>query len=159
MFVVALQNILASLQRLCVLSVHCLLNCKVIGTERGNISYEIMNVPGGVPLKAVYAEIESIVSDTVQVEQHPFKVGETYTVQVWSDEERKIIDKEYTVTKMTEEKVTIKSGTDRAVTKKPRKFRDGKGFCWAISVADGIGGTIYKKSPEESSSDIQHSTL
>jgi hypothetical protein len=53
----------------------------------------------------------------------------------------------------------IKSGTDRAVTKKPRKFRDGKGFCWAISVADGIGGTIYKKSPEESSSDIQHSTL
>ena len=133
-------------------------NCKVIGTGRVNITYEVMNVPGGVPLKAAYAEIESIVSDTVQIEQHPFKVGETYTVQVWSNEERKIIDKEYTVTKITEEKVTIKSGTDRAVTKKPRKFRDGKGYCWAIGVANGIGGTIYKKSPEGSSSD-QHSTL
>lgn len=86
-------------------------------------------------------------------------MGESYTVQVWSNEERKIIDKEYTVTKITEEKVTIKSGTDRAITKKPRKFRDGKGYCWAIGVADGIGGTIYKKSPEEFSSDIQHSTL
>ena len=134
-------------------------NCKVIGTGSVNITYEVMNVPGGVPLKAAYAEIESIVSDTVQIDQHPFKVGESYTVQVWSNEERKIIDKEYTVTKITEEKVTIKSGTDRAITKKPRKFRDGKGYCWAIGVADGIGGTIYKKSPEESSSDIQHSTL
>lgn len=133
-------------------------NCKVIGTGRVNITYEVMNVPGGVPLKAAYAEIESIVSDTVQIDQHPFKVGESYTVQVWSNEERKIIDKEYTVTKITEEKVTIKSGTDRAITKKPRKFRDGKGYCWAIGVADGIGGTIYKKSPEGSSSD-QHSTL
>lgn len=124
-------------------------NCKVIGAGKVNIIFDVMAVPGGVPLKATYAEIESIVSDKVQMDPHPFKVGETYTVQVWSSAEAGKIDKEYTVTKITDEKVTLKSGTDRAITKKPRKFRDGKGYSWAIGVADGIGGTIYKKEVEE----------
>ena len=104
-----------------------------------------MGIQGGCPLKATYAEIESVVSDTAQIAPHPFKVGDTYTVKVWSDTEHERIDKEYTVTKITEEKVTIKSGTDRAITKKPRRFRNGENYCWAIGVADGIGGTIYKK--------------
>ena len=92
-----------------------------------NITFEVMNIQGGVPLKAAYAEIESVVTDRVQIDQHPFKVEEKYTVQMWSDTEQRRIEKEYTVTKITDEKVTIKSGTDRAVTKKPRKFRDGQG--------------------------------
>ena len=120
-------------------------NCKVIVTGKVNITFEVMNIQGGVPLKAAYAEIESVVSDRIQIDQHPFKVGEKYTVQMWSDTEQRRIEKEYTVTKITDEKVTIKSGTDRAVTKKPRKFRDGQGYSWAIGVADGIGGTIYKR--------------
>lgn len=132
-------------------------NCKVIGTGKVNTIFDVMAVPGGVPLKDTYAEIESIVSDTV--DPHPFKVGETYTVQVWSNTEARRIDKEYTVTKITEEKVAIKSGSDRAITKKPRKFRTGEGYCWAIGVADGIGGTIYKREPEEAPSDIRPSTL
>lgn len=120
-------------------------NCKVIGTGKVNITFKVMGIQGGCPLKATYAEIESVVSDTAQIAPHPFKVGDTYTVKVWSDTEHERIDKEYTVTKITEEKVTIKSGTDRAITKKPRRFRNGENYCWAIGVADGIGGTIYKK--------------
>lgn len=107
-----------------------------------------MSIQGGCLLKAAYSEIDSVVSDIVQIDPHPFKVGDTYTVQVWSGTDQKRIDKEYTVTKITEEKVTIKSGTDRAITKKPRKFRDGQGYSWAIGVADGIGGTIYKRGSE-----------
>jgi len=124
-------------------------NCKVIGTGKVNVTFEVMDIQGGVPLKATYAEIDSIVSDMVQVVQHPFKVGENYTIKVWSDAEHSRVDKEYTVTKVTEEKVTIKSGTDRAITKKPRRFRDGKGYCWAIGVVNGMGGTIYKREAEE----------
>lgn len=122
--------------------------CKVIGTGKVYFTFEVLSIQGGVPLKAAYSEIDNIVSDIMQSDPHPFKVGDTYTVQVWSSEDQKRIDKEYTVTKITEEKVTIKSGTDRAITKKPRKFRDGQGYSWAIGVADGIGGTIYKRGSE-----------
>lgn len=122
--------------------------CKVIGTGKVYFTFEVMSIQGGCLLKAAYSEIDSVVSDIVQIDPHPFKVGDTYTVQVWSGTDQKRIDKEYTVTKITEEKVTIKSGTDRAITKKPRKFRDGQGYSWAIGVADGIGGTIYKRGSE-----------
>ena len=124
-------------------------NCKVIGTGKVYFTFEVMDVQDRCFLKAAYSEIDKIVSATVQVDPHPFKVGETYTVQVWSSTENRRIEKEYRVTKVTEEKVTIKSGTDRAITKKPRKFRDGEGYSWAIGVVDGIGGTIYKKDPEQ----------
>lgn len=131
-----------------IVEIHRWGNCKVIGTGKVNFTFEVMEVPDGCPLKAAYSEIDRIVSDVVQIDLHPFKVGETYTVQVWSSTENRRIGKEYRVTKITEEKVTIKSGTDRAITKKPRKFRDGKGYSWAIGVADGIGGTIYKRDSE-----------
>lgn len=130
-----------------VVEIHRWGKCKVISTGKIYFTYEVIGGSGG-HLKAAYAEIDSIVSDIAEIDQHPFKVGEVYTIQVWSSSEQKRIEKEYTVTKVTQEKVTIKSGTDRAITKKPRKFRDGKGYSWAIGVADGIGGTIYKRSCE-----------
>lgn len=130
-----------------IVEIHRWGKCKVISTGKIYFTYEVIGGSGG-HLKAAYAEIDSIVSDIAEIDQHPFKVGEVYTIQVWSSSEQKRIEKEYTVTKVTQEKVTIKSGTDRAITKKPRKFRDGKGYSWAIGVADGIGGTIYKRSCE-----------
>ena len=130
-----------------VVEIHRWGKCKVISTGKIYFTYEVIGGSGG-HLKAAYAEIDSIVSDIAETDQHPFKVGEVYTIQVWSSSEQKRIEKEYTVTKVTQEKVTIKSGTDRAITKKPRKFRDGKGYSWAIGVVDGIGGTIYKRSCE-----------
>jgi len=120
--------------------------CKVIGTGKVNISYEIMTGSAtGFSGKAAYTEIEGIVSDKVQIDQHPFNVGDTFTVQVWNSTDQKRVDKVYTVTKVTEEKVTLKSGKDRAIIKKPRKVRDS----WAIGIVDGIGGTIYKKCKEK----------
>lgn len=130
-----------------IVEIHRWGKCKVISTGKIYFTYEVIGGSGG-HLKAAYAEIDSIVSDIAEIDQHPFKVGEVYTIQVWSSSEQKRIEKEYTVTKVTQEKVIIKSGTDRAITKKPRKFRDGKGYSWAIGVADGIGGTIYKRSCE-----------
>lgn len=119
--------------------------CKVIGTGKVNITYEIMEGgASGFTGKAAYAEIKSILSDTIQIELHPFNVGERYTIDAWNGTMYE--KKQYTITKVTDEKVTLKSGTDRAITKKTRKFRDGSnGTCWAIRIADGLNGTIYKK--------------
>ena len=95
--------------------------------------------------KASYAEIEKIISDKVQVDLHPFKVDEIYTVRAWDGQ--KYADKEYRITKITEEKVTLKSGSGKTITRKPRKYMDfsiPSGYSWAAEIVDGLYGTIYK---------------
>lgn len=121
--------------------------CRVVGTGQKNISYEILNGgASGMCGKANYAEIKSIISTEIKIEPHPFKVGEVYTIKVWW--ESQYIDKAYTVIKVTEEKVTLKSGTDRAITRKARKIRDRSsenGYTWALDIVNGMHGTVYKR--------------
>ena len=118
--------------------------CRVLGTGKVNISYEILTGGAkGLGGKAAYAEIRSIISTEASMPVHPFKVGDTYTVNVWDG--KKYSPKEYTVIKVTDEKVTIKSGTERALTKKPRRIRDRDGYSWALGISDGYNGPVYKK--------------
>ena len=123
--------------------------CRVTGTGKVNISYSIMEGgAAGDGGKAAYAEIKRIISEEVlEKPEHPFKVGDSYTVQVWNSEKCTREPKEYIVTKITPERVTLKTGEERAVSRKPRRFKDNStnGFSWAIGVVDGYGGTIYKK--------------
>lgn len=125
--------------------------CRVTGTGKTNISYQILD-GGAVGMcgKAAYAEIEKILSDEAEIEPHPFKLGENLTVKVWNGE--CYVDKEYIITKVTKEKVTLKSGSERAITRKPRKFKDNSrpnGYSWALGIADGLYGTVYKKADGE----------
>lgn len=120
--------------------------CRVVGTGQKNISYEILT-GGAVGMcgKASYAEIKSIVSEEIKIEPHPFKVGEIYTVKVWSGGE--YVDKDYTIVKVTEERVTLKSGTDKPIIRKPRKVRDRSsesGYSWGIDIVKGMHGSVYK---------------
>ena len=121
--------------------------CKVIGTGRVNLIYRILEGgAAGMSREAAYAEINRIISDQVQIDPHPFRVGEVYTVRAWNGEA--YADKEYRITKIKEEKVTLKSGTERAITRRPRKFRDGSGpngYSWALGIVDGTNGIVYKK--------------
>lgn len=125
--------------------------CKVIGTGKVNVSYQIMEGgAAGMSGKAAYAEIIKIISDKIQIDPHPFKVGEIYAVKAWDGQ--KYSDKEYRITKITEEKITLKSGNERAITRKPRKYRDASspsGYSWAVGIVDGLHGTIYKNSESE----------
>lgn len=126
--------------------------CRVTGTGKVNISYSIMEGgAAGYGGKAAYAEIKSIISEEIQNKPvHPFKVGDIFTVQVWNGEKCTREPKEYTVTKITDERVTLKAGEERAISRKPRRFRDNSinGFSWALGIVDGFGGTIYKKESE-----------
>lgn len=125
--------------------------CRVIRTGKVNISYSILEGgAAGYGGKAAYAQIKRIISEEVQDKPaHPFKVGDIYTVQVWNDEKCTREPKEYKVTKITTERVTLKAGEERAFSRKPRRFRDGNNsFSWAIGIVGGLGGTIYKKETE-----------
>lgn len=121
--------------------------CSVIGVGKVNIAFQILTGgASGMCGKANYAEIKSIISTEIKIEPHPFKGGEVYTVKVWSRGE--YVDKEYVIVKITEEKVTLKSGTERAITRKPRKIRDRSsenGYTWALDIVNGMYGTIYKR--------------
>lgn len=97
---------------------------------------------------ASYAEIQSIIDSTEISEQeirHPFKVGDEYKVKVWKGDE--YVDKVYKIIKISPDRVTLKTGTERAISRSPRKFRSGEsktGYMWAIGMFDGAYGTIYK---------------
>ena len=116
----------------------------VTGCGPKNIKYR--DVDGsGFELTAAYAEITEIVKAAENTEiLHPFTVGEKFTVKAWNGNEYAPI--EYTITKITPEKVTIKAGTNRARTIRPRKSYNGD--CWMLCVEDGREG-YYSKSTKK----------
>ena len=112
----------------------------VTSTGSKNIRYKDID-GSGFEMIANYSEIVEIIKEAEPQKNHPFEVGEKFTVQVWCD--HKYIDKEYTITKVTNDKVTVKSGTDRAKAIRPRQSYDGKSFY--LYVADSPHG-YYAKS-------------
>lgn len=116
--------------------------CEVTSTGKVNIGYRILTGgAAGMGGSATYAEINSIVSTEIKPEELPFKVGDVYTVDVWDG--NRYAPKEYTVIKVENGKVTIKSGNERAITKKPRRsMRSSKEY--ALGISDGRNGTVYK---------------
>ena len=115
--------------------------CEVVGTGKVNITYKILEGgAAGLNGKAAYAEIEKIISAEISDKiEHPFKVGDKYTVEKWNGERYE--HKEYFVIKVTRDKVTLKSGTERAISRKPRNYRGNE---WALGICDGRSGTVYK---------------
>lgn len=111
----------------------------VLSTGPKNFVYDAGN---GFRLKASYAEIVKIVK-AVKIEdqepQHPFKVGDVFTAKVWTGDNYE--KKEFTVTKITADKVTTKCGDARAITRQPRKCPYDNNV-WALSLGDD---TVYKK--------------
>ena len=111
----------------------------VVSTGPKNIKYRCIDGTG-FDLTASYSEIIEILEAKENDEiLHPFKVGETFTVQEWNGSQ--YADKEYTITKVTADKVTVKSGTDRAKSIKPRKTY--RGDAWALSIT-GARSCYYR---------------
>ena len=114
----------------------------VLVTSCGPKNIKYKDVDGsGFELSASYAEIVEVIKASESTEiKHPFTVGEKFTVKEWNGNE--YADKEYTITKITPEKVTVKAGTDRAKAIKPRQSYDGKSFY--LNIADGRFGYYCK---------------
>lgn len=123
--------------------------CRVIGTGKVNVKYQIMEGgASGLGGTASYAEIVKVIStDIEEAPKHPFKVGEEYTVSAWNSDACKYEPKTYVVTKITDQRVMLKSGTERVISRKPRRYRENGSdrYAWALGIVDGYNGTIYKK--------------
>lgn len=118
---------------------------KVLVVSTGPKNFKYKDIDGtGFDLTASYSEIVSIIEAKENNEiLHPFKVGETFTVKVWTGHEYS--DKEYTITKIAPDKVTVKSGAERAKAIKPRKTYNGD--AWELPIS-GARNWYYKPAKE-----------
>ena len=99
---------------------------------------------GQFPLTHAYAEILEIVKATEAVrETHPYKVGETITCTRWNEENRKSEKIEYKIIKTTDKTITLQTGEEKPITRKPRRLEWGERD-WCVSVTDYNDG-IWRK--------------
>ena len=128
-------------------------------TSLGKVNFKGMTLDDGWNWSWSYAEIKELVKAEEQTEiKHPFKVGDEYTVEVWTseyDENGRYINgdykpKTYKVTKVTVDKVTLKCGNERAITRKVRYNRyNANSAGWTLPIADGRNGYVYKEDKKE----------
>lgn len=131
---------------------------KVVITGTGKVNFTYRDIDGsGFELKGSYAEIVEVIkkADTEKI-HHPFKVGEKYTVSYFVYDEPNSFSskghteiKEYTVTKITPEKVTFKHENERAITKKPIRYANNGIVGFAIQLIQGRDGRIRKEISKE----------
>lgn len=114
----------------------------VLVTSCGPKNIRYKDVDGsGFELAASYAEITEVIKASESNEiRHPFKVGEKFTVKAWNGSE--YADKEFEITKVTPEKVTVKAGTERAKAIKVRQSYRGDSYY--LAVENGYQGSYSK---------------
>ena len=123
-------------------------NVTVVGTGPKNFTHKTANSP--IVLTDSYAEIVAVVKAVEAVpEQHPYKVGDTFTCHRWNRMIPPHGDTEkvtYTIIRATEKSVTLKTGDEKPIVRKPikRDWRDD----WQVSVTDWTDGTWYKAAAE-----------
>lgn len=118
--------------------------CKVISAGTVNITFEIMEGgASGSHLTESYADILEVISSEIEEVKLPFEVGDIMTFQVWDG--NNYVSKGYKVTKVANGKVTVKSGTERAITKAPRYFADSQGNKTFVFSVPHCREGFYKK--------------
>jgi hypothetical protein len=114
---------------------------EVVTVVSAGPSYVTYRTNDNFTLKITYGEVVSIVEKAPEGKiEHPFKVGDTFTLEKWTGE--KYVPIVCTITKISPDRVTVKPGEDRAKSLKPYKTYGGD---WAIHVFDGMNGNYYKK--------------
>lgn len=114
---------------------------KVIGTGSKNITFT-----GTYSGKASYAEIKEIVSANEELEiEHPFRVGDEYTVKNLNFSTGQYEQKTFRVIKVTPLKVTLKCGTERAITRTPVRSCGCNKNMWGLSIGNALGGDVVKE--------------
>jgi hypothetical protein len=123
-------------------------NVTVVSTGPKNFTHKTANSP--IVLTDSYAEIVSVVKAVeVVLEQHPFKVGDTFTCHRWNRAIPPHGDTEkvtYTIIRATEKSVTLKTGDEKPIVRKPAKL-DWRNE-WRVAVTDWTDGTWYKAEAE-----------
>lgn len=120
--------------------------CEVVGTGPKNFTYRILEGGAkGMGGSSPYADIMKVVSTEVEVEMHPFKVGERFTVKVWNSNE--YVNVEYTITKVSPKRVTLTSEKGESIVRQPKLITYGQHPEWVMDITGGYNG--YVRKPKE----------
>lgn len=120
--------------------------CEVVGTGPKNFTYRILEGGAkGMGGSSPYADIIKVVSTEVEVEIHPFKVGEKFTVKVWNGNE--YVNVEYTITKVSPKRVTLSSEKGENIVRQPKLITYGQSPKWVMDITGGYNG--YVRKPKE----------
>lgn len=104
-------------------------------------------------LKASYGEIVEIVkAEEKAAEQHPFRIGDTFTPELWNDATCRIEKTPVEIVKATAKTVTIQNtNTGEVWTRKPQK-RTGRcyngGETWVVFIDDSYRSGCFKPMEE-----------
>lgn len=117
--------------------------CRVLSAGPENVTCKIMQT--GSTLQFAYAEIESIINAEQQQEQpHPFKVGETFDVDVWNPETHKFDVKTFEIIRATSKSVTLKTGSGKPITRRPSKLAWSERNEWVLRIVDTHNGYVRR---------------
>lgn len=117
--------------------------CEVVGTGPKNFTYRILEGGAkGMGGSSPYADIMKVVSTEVEVEMHPFKVGEKFTVKVWNGNE--YVNVEYTITKVSPKRVTLSSEKGENIFRQPKLIMYGQSPEWVMDITGGYNGYVRK---------------
>ena len=101
-------------------------------------------------LQASYAEISEIVRATEQkTEQHPFRVGDQFTVEIWNRETARREKTPVEIVRATDKSVTVlNKNSGQKLVRKPQK-RTGRcyngGAAWAVFMTDDYYSGFFKE--------------
>ena len=122
---------------------------EVVSAGPKNIKYK--TVAGGTAfiLSASYGEISRVISaEEKEAEQHPFRAGDKFEVEIWNSERGKREKTPVEIVKATEKSVTIlNTVSGQKVVRKPQK-RAGRcydgGATWAVFLTEDYYSGCFK---------------
>ena len=105
---------------------------------------------GQFPLTHSYAEILEVVeAKEVVPERRPYKVGDTFSCDVWNKQTRKFEKKEFTVIKASEKTVSLQTGDEKPIIRKPSRSKWNARDFWYLKITEDHDGVWRKASEPE----------
>ena len=92
-----------------------------------------------------YAEIVKVIKAKEAIDEvHPFKVGEQFTVTRWNSRKGNSEQVTYTIIRASDKTVTLKTGDEKPIVRKPTLCKWSRDIKWALRVTDWHNGIIYR---------------
>ena len=124
--------------------------CEVISTGPKNCTVKDTSSRTVFTPTIAYAEIEKIITAReAQDEPQPFKVGESFTVPRWNSRKGNSEKVTYTIIRASDKTVTLKTGDEKPIVRKPTKVKWSRDVEWALRLSDWHGGIIYRKAEQQ----------
>lgn len=124
--------------------------CEVISTGPKNCT--VKQTAHGMTFTptVAYAEIERVIEAREAVDEpHPFKVGEQFNVTRWNSAKGNSEKVVYTIIRASDKSVTLKTGDEKPIVRKPTLVKWSRDIEWALRVTDWHDGIIYRKAAQQ----------